>query len=288
MNLAQLYKSFCDSFKDISDSPASDAKILICHCLDITQTQLALYTDEEVPSDKVNELEKLRQARLEGQPVAYLTGERGFYECIFKVSPDTLIPRADTETLVEEAIADITELCEEQQEVNILDLCCGTGCIGISVAKVLSECFDKVNLTLADVSGKAMEVCKQNAENLIEEGNIEISFVIGNLFENIKDSTFDAILSNPPYIASSVIPTLEKQVRFEPELALDGGKDGLDFIRAIADQAKKHLRTGGLLEMEIGYDQARDSSLILEKNGYSFVEVIQDLVGNDRVIKGRR
>lgn len=288
MNLAQLYKSFCDSFKDISDSPASDAKILICHCLDITQTQLALYTDEEVPSDKVNELEKLRQARLEGQPVAYLTGERGFYECIFKVSPDTLIPRADTETLVEEAIADITELCEEQQEVNILDLCCGTGCIGISVAKVLSECFDKVNLTLADVSGKAMEVCKQNAENLIEEGNIEVSFVIGNLFENIKDSTFDAILSNPPYIASSVIPTLEKQVRFEPELALDGGKDGLDFIRAIADQAKKHLRTGGLLEMEIGYDQARDSSLILEKNGYSFVEVIQDLAGNDRVIKGRR
>lgn len=288
MNLAQLYKSFCDSFKDISDSPASDAKILICHCLDITQTQLALYTDEEVPSDKVNELEKLRQARLEGQPVAYLTGERGFYECIFKVSPDTLIPRADTETLVEEAIADITELCEEQQEVNILDLCCGTGCIGISVAKVLSECFDKVNLTLADVSEKAMEVCKQNAENLIEEGNIEISFVIGNLFENIKDSTFDAILSNPPYIASSVIPTLEKQVRFEPELALDGGKDGLDFIRAIADQAKKHLRTGGLLEMEIGYDQARDSSLILEKNGYSFVEVIQDLAGNDRVIKGRR
>lgn len=288
MNLAQLYKSFCDSFKDISDSPASDAKILICHCLDITQTQLALYTDEEVPSDKVNELEKLRQARLEGQPVAYLTGERGFYECIFKVSPDTLIPRADTETLVEEAIADITELCEEQQEVNILDLCCGTGCIGISVAKVLSECFDKVNLTLADVSEKAMEVCKQNAENLIEEGNIEVSFVIGNLFENIKDSTFDAILSNPPYIASSVIPTLEKQVRFEPELALDGGKDGLDFIRAIADQAKKHLRTGGLLEMEIGYDQARDSSLILEKNGYSFVEVIQDLAGNDRVIKGRR
>ncbi|MBO6001303.1 MAG: hypothetical protein J6P81_05905, partial [Spirochaetales bacterium] len=138
MNLDSLYKSFCDSFKNISDSPASDAKILICHCLGITQTQLALYGDEDVPSDKLAELEKLRTARLEGQPVAYLTGERGFYECVFKVSPDTLIPRADTETLVEEAIADITELCEDQQEVKILDLCCGTGCIGISVAKVLS------------------------------------------------------------------------------------------------------------------------------------------------------
>ena len=287
MNLNSLYKSFCTSFKDISDSPASDAKILICHCLGITQTQLALYGDEEVPSDKLAELEKLRTARLEGQPVAYLTGERGFYECIFKVSPATLIPRADTETLVEEAIADITELCEEQQEVKILDLCCGTGCIGISVAKVLSDCFDKVSLTLADVSEKAMKVCKLNAKALIEEDNIEVNFVIGNLFENIKDSSFDAILSNPPYIASSVIPTLEKQVQFEPVLALDGGKDGLDFVRQIAEQAKAHLRTGGLLEMEIGYDQAKESTLILEKNGYSFVEVIQDLAGNDRVIKGR-
>ena len=288
MNLNSLYKSFCTSFKDISDSPASDAKILICHCLGITQTQLALYGDEEVPSDKIDELEKLRTSRLEGQPVAYLTGQRGFYECIFKVSPDTLIPRADTETLVEEAIADITELCEEQQEVRILDLCCGTGCIGISVAKVLSDCFDKVSLTLADVSEKAMEVCKANAKDLIEEENIETSFVIGNLFENIKDSTFDAILSNPPYIASAIIPTLEKQVQFEPKLALDGGKDGLDFVRQIADQAKEHLRSGGLLEMEISYDQAKETSLILEKNGYSFVEVIQDLAGNDRVIKGRR
>ena len=280
--------SFCDSFKDISDSPASDAKILICHCLEITQTQLALYGDEEVPEDKLKELEKLRQARLEGQPVAYLTGERGFYECIFKVTSDTLIPRADTETLVEEAIADITELCEEQQEVKILDLCCGTGCIGISVAKVLSECFDKVSLTLADVSEKAMEICKENAKDLIEEENIEVGFVVGNLFENIKDKTFDAVLSNPPYIASPIIPTLEKQVQFEPKLALDGGKDGLDFVRQIADQAKDHLRAGGLLEMEIGYDQAESASTILEKAGYSSVEVIQDLAGNDRVIKGRR
>jgi len=288
VNLSQLYKSFCDSFKDISDSPASDAKILICHCIEITQTHLALYGDEEVPEDKLKELEKLRQARLEGQPVAYLTGERGFYECIFKVSPDTLIPRADTETLVEEAIADITELCEEQQEVKILDLCCGTGCIGISVAKVLSECFDKVSLTLADVSQKAMAVCKENAKDLIEEDNIETSLVIGNLFENIKDRSFDAILSNPPYIASAVIPTLEKQVQFEPKLALDGGKDGLDFVRQIANQAKDHLRAGGLLEMEIGYDQAKDSISILEKAGYSSIEVIQDLAGNDRVIKGRR
>lgn len=287
MNLSQLYKSFTDSFKEISDSPAADARILICHCLGITQTQLALYSDEEVPKDKIKELEKLKERRMSGEPVAYLTGERGFYECTFKVSEDTLIPRADTETLVEEAIADITELCEEQQEVKILDLCCGTGCIGISVAKVLAECFDMVSLTLADVSEKAMAVCKENAKALIEEDNIEVSFLVGDLFSKITETDYDAILSNPPYIASSVIPTLEKQVQFEPKLALDGGKDGLDFIRAIAQEAKNHLVPGGLLEMEIGYDQAQSASQILAENGYFEIDVIQDLGGNDRLVKGR-
>ena len=286
MNLSQLYKSFCDSFKNISDSPAADARILICHCLQINQTQLALFPDEEVPSEKLEELEKLRKARENGEPVAYLTGERGFYECVFKVSKDTLIPRADTETLVEEAIADITECFEDRQEVRILDLCCGTGCIGISVAKVLSECFDMVTLALADISPEAMEVCRENAANLIDEENIEVSFVTGNLFENIDRTDFDAILSNPPYIPKSVIPTLERQVQFEPVLALDGGEDGLDFVRKIAEEATKHLCPGGLLTMEIGYDQGEAASLILAENGYSGVDVIQDLGGNDRVVKG--
>ncbi len=287
MNLKELCKSFSDCFKDISDSPTSDARILICHTLGITQTQLALYGDEQVPKDKLKELEELKTARQNGEPVAYLTGERGFYECVFKVTKDTLIPRADTETLVEEAIADITELCEDQQEVRILDLCCGTGCIGISVSKVLSECFDHVSLTLADISDKAMEICKENAGNLIEEDNIEVSFAIGNLFDPIE-GTFDAILSNPPYIASSVIPTLEKQVQFEPKLALDGGEDGLDFIIKIAEDASKHLKSGGILEMEIGYDQAEKTSLILAEKGYTDIDVIQDLGGNDRVVKGNK
>ena len=286
MNLTQLYKSFCDSFKDISDSPSADARILICSCLGITQTQLALSVDDEVPSDKAEELEVIRKARMEGKPVAYLTGERGFYECTFKVSEDTLIPRADTETLVEEAIADITECCEDQSSVKILDLCCGTGCIGISVAKVLSECFENVSLTLADVSEKAMDVCRQNAASLIEEDNVDVDFVVGNLFERISDSDFDAVLSNPPYIASSVIPTLEKQVQFEPRLALDGGPDGLDFVRRIAVESMDHLVPGGLLEMEIGYDQGKAASDILSGQGYSEVSVVKDLGDNDRVVKG--
>ena len=226
MNLSELYNSFTDAFRETSDSPSADAAILICHCLGITRTQLVLSPNEEIPQEKLEELMRIKAARENGEPVAYLTGERGFYECVFSVSPDTLIPRADTETLVEEAVADIAETFEDRPEIRILDLCCGTGCIGISVAKVLSEVFEKVHLVLSDVSEKAMAVCRKNAEALIEEDNIEVTFNTGNLFEGL-DGVFDAVLSNPPYIATSVIPTLEKQVQFEPVLALDGGADGL-------------------------------------------------------------
>ena len=284
MNLSELYNSFTDAFRETIDSPSADAAILICHCLGITRTQLVLSPNEEIPQDKLDELMRIKTARENGEPVAYLTGERGFYECVFSVSPDTLIPRADTETLVEEAVADIAETFEDRPEIRILDLCCGTGCIGISVAKVLSEVFDKVTLVLSDVSEKAMDVCRKNAEALIEEDNIEVTFNTGNLFEGL-DGVFDAVLSNPPYIATSVIPTLEKQVQFEPVLALDGGADGLDFVRKIAASAKAHLVPGGILQMEIGYDQGKEARDILRKEGYRKISVIKDLEDCDRVVK---
>ena len=284
MNLSELNRSFTEAFRKISDSPSADAAILICHCLGITRTQLVLSPNEEIPKDKLEELMRIKAARENGEPVAYLTGERGFYECVFSVSPDTLIPRADTETLVEEAVADIAETFEDQPEIRILDFCCGTGCIGISVAKVLSEVFEKVHLVLSDVSEKAMAVCRKNAEALIEEDNIEVTFNTGNLFEGL-DGVFDAVLSNPPYIATSVIPTLEKQVQFEPVLALDGGADGLDFVRKIAASAKTHLVPGGILQMEIGYDQGKEARDILRKEGYRKISVIKDLEDCDRVVK---
>ena len=284
MNLSELYRSFTEAFRETSDSPSADAAILICHCLGITRTQLVLSPNEEIPQEKLEELMRIKAARENGEPVAYLTGERGFYECVFSVSHDTLIPRADTETLVEEAVADIAETFEDRPEIRILDLCCGTGCIGISVAKVLSEVFEKVTLVLSDVSEKAMDVCRKNAEALIEEDNIEVTFNTGNLFEGL-DGVFDAVLSNPPYIATSVIPTLEKQVHFEPVLALDGGADGLDFVRNIAASAKAHLVPGGILQMEIGYDQGKLARDILRKEGYRKISVIKDLEDCDRVVK---
>ena len=232
------------------------------------------------------------QRRQSGEPVAYITGERGFYESVFKVSEATLIPRADTETLVEDAVrelkglsSDLQSRLPEKKEVRILDLCCGTGCIGISVAKALATSFKRITLTLSDLSERALEVCRANADSLITEKNIDVSIIRSDMFNDIRETAYNAILSNPPYIRSSVIPGLEKQVRFEPHMALDGGEDGLDFVRIIADDASRHLVPGGLLEIEIGYDQADEASLLLTQSGYQGISVLKDLGGNDRVVK---
>ncbi|MBQ7643918.1 MAG: peptide chain release factor N(5)-glutamine methyltransferase, partial [Spirochaetales bacterium] len=206
-------------------------------------------------------------------------------ENTFKVSPATLIPRADTEILVEDAIAEISKRFSGRKEIRILDLCCGTGCIGISVAKALACRFKKIDLTLSDISKEALSVCRENAETIIFESNIAIKIIGSNLFENIDNDSFDAILSNPPYIRKDVIPTLERQVRFEPVLALDGGADGLDFVRTISEDARNHLTEGGLIEMEIGYDQGPEALSIMQDRGYRQTAIIKDLENCDRVAK---
>ena len=285
MTIRKLTSSYSDSFKNISDTPELDARVIVCHVLGLDSTQLFLKMDDELSEGKTREVESALKRRQGGEPVAYITGERGFYECTFKVSEATLIPRADTETLVEDSIETLKSLSGESDEIRILDLCCGTGCIGISVAKALAGSFKKINLTLSDLSDKALEVCKMNADSLISEKNIDVSIIRSNMFNDIRETAYNAILSNPPYIKSEVIPGLDKQVHFEPHMALDGGEDGLDFVRIIATEASKYLVSGGLLEIEIGYDQAQDTSLLLAESGYREITVLKDLGNNDRVVK---
>ena len=269
----------------MSGTPELDARLIVCHILDLEPSQLFLRLDEELSDEVAVKLESLLRRRQSGEPVAYITGERGFYESVFKVSEATLIPRADTETLVDDAVRELRDLAGETEEIKILDLCCGTGCIGISVAKALASSFKRITLTLSDLSERALEVCRANADSLITEKNIDVSIIRSDMFNDIRETAYNAILSNPPYIRSSVIPGLEKQVRFEPHMALDGGEDGLDFVRIIADDASRHLVPGGLLEIEIGYDQADEASLLLAQSGYSDITVLKDLGGNDRVVK---
>ena len=279
MTLRQFYTDSSSSLESV------DVRTIIRQILGIDGTRFVLDMDKEVPQEKLGILQDSINRRKNGEPVAYITGQRGFYENIFKVSEDTLIPRADTEILVEDALNELLKSFGPEDEIRILDICCGTGCIGISVAKALSRSLKTVHLTLSDLSGKALEVCRENVKTIIRESNIEVKIIQSDLFEDIEEQSFDAILSNPPYIKTDIIPTLEKQVRFEPILALDGGEDGLDFIRVIAEQAKDHLAPGGLLEMEIGYDQGKEATAILKNRNYREITIIRDLENCDRVVK---
>ena len=240
-------------------------------------------------------------------PLAQILGRQSFYGLDFYVNENVLIPRADTECLVDLVLEDYAELAKQagktyaekrnsahvstKHEVdvdnganssylNLLDLCTGSGCIGISVAKHLPY----QELLLVDLSEKALAVAKKNAEKHLG-GNVRL--LQSDLLTEVHEKRFSLLLSNPPYIVSRVIPGLEREVsEYEPKMALDGGEDGLIFYRRIAKEAKKVLLPGARLYLEIGYDQGESVKDIFQKEGYEAVEVFPDLSGNPRVVRG--
>ena len=240
-------------------------------------------------------------------PLAQILGRQSFYGLDFYVNENVLIPRADTECLVDLVLEDYAELAKQagktyaekrnsahvsnkheddvenganSSSLNILDLCTGSGCIGISVAKHLPY----QELLLVDLSEKALAVAKKNAEKHLG-GNVRL--LQSDLLTEVHEKRFSLLLSNPPYIVSKVIPGLEREVsEYEPKMALDGGEDGLIFYRRIAKEAKAVLLPGARLYLEIGYDQGESVKDIFQKEGYEEVEVFPDLAGNPRVVRG--
>ena len=240
-------------------------------------------------------------------PLAQILGRQSFYGLDFFVNEDVLIPRADTECLVDLVLEDYAELAKQTEKtyaekrnsahvsnkheddveivgsdssLRILDLCTGSGCIGISVAKHLPY----QELLLVDLSEKALAVAKKNAEKHLG-GNVRL--LQSDLLTEVHEKRFSLLLSNPPYIVSRVIPGLEREVsEYEPKMALDGGEDGLLFYRRIAKEAKAVLLPGARLYLEIGYDQGESVKDIFQKEGYEEVEVFPDLSGNPRVVRG--
>ena len=240
-------------------------------------------------------------------PLAQILGRQSFYGLDFFVNEDVLIPRADTECLVDLVLEDYADLAKQagktyaekqnsehvsnkheddveivgsDSSLRILDLCTGSGCIGISVAKHLPY----QELLLVDLSEKALAVAKKNAEKHLG-GNVRL--LQSDLLTEVQEKRFSLLLSNPPYIVSRVIPGLEREVsEYEPKMALDGGEDGLIFYRRIAKEAKKVLLPGARLYLEIGYDQGESVKDIFQKEGYEAVEVFPDLSGNPRVVRG--
>lgn len=258
-----------------------DAWYLLSHVTGYSRSDYYLREKEALLEAQEASYQKLLAERGKRIPLQHLTGEQEFMGFSFVVNEHVLIPRQDTETLVEEALA------FAGAGTRVLDLCTGSGCIGISLF-LLGACS---SVTAADISPEALLVAEENRQRLV--GDLTGSgraFILrqSDLFSEIPER-FDLIVSNPPYIRPDVIATLETEVRdHEPCLALDGGKDGLDFYRRIVAESDVHLEKGGHLLFEIGHDQGAAVKALMEAAGYGQVRVISDLAGHDRVVCGKK
>lgn len=236
---------------------------------------MIVHDEEEVNEVLVKKYNENLDKLINHIPIQYITNHQEFMKLDFYVDENVLIPRADTEILVEEVINNCNK--NVKSSYKILDLCSGSGAIGVSLAKYIKN----VEVVCADISKIALEIAKKNA-NKNDANNIE--FIYSNMFSNIKYK-FDIIVSNPPYIKRNVIKELEKEVQNEPNIALDGGIDGLDFYKIIACKAYKYLNDNGVLFLEIGYDQKEEVMSLLKRSGkYKNIYSKKDLYGNDRIV----
>jgi release factor glutamine methyltransferase len=277
MTIKEILEYGVHQFEAISDVPKNEIELLVMHVCGFRKIDLILKSDEKISEGKTLKIKELIKKRLEGTPLQYLLGNQEFMGLNFIVTESVLIPRQDTEILVEEIISRF----KEETNLKILDIGTGSGAISISLAKFLR----KASIVSLDISKAALVVAKLNAKkNEVEE---QITFIESDLFQNLTmDESFDIIVSNPPYIPLKDILELQSEVKdYEPMLALDGGEDGLAFYREITKKSVDYLKKGGLLAYEIGYDQGIDVSKML-KDDFHHIEIIKDLQKHDRVVLG--
>ena len=284
MTYTELYKHCMTRLKDAGiEEIDSDTRILFEHVFNVDRGFLFVHGDDLVPGDMEKDFLEMVSLREKRIPLQHITKVQNFMGFDFTVSKDVLIPRFDTECLVEEAMI----YCNDGDKV--LDVCTGSGCILIS----LMNYKNNIKGYGCDISKEALVIAKNNADKLCKPNqydNLEDNpcFIESDLFSEIKEKDFDIIVSNPPYIRSEVIDTLMPEVKdYDPMLALDGGEDGLIFYRRITAEAKNYLRKGGMLLVEIGHDQGMDVSNLFLDNGFREVEIVKDLSGNDRVVRGK-
>lgn len=255
------------------ESPKLKARLLLQYVLDKTRQYIIVYDNKEIDKQQqwqyfVN-IEKLTK----GIPLQHITHRQEFMKMDFFVDENVLIPRPDTEILVEEVI----KIAQKYNSPRILDLCTGSGAIAISLKKFVPN----ADITAVDISEKALEIAQKNAKKL----ETKINFLKSDLFDKLDNKKFDIIVSNPPYIRKDEIKKLSEEVQKEPKIALDGGEDGLDFYRIITEQAINYLKTGSFLCFEIGYNQKNDVIKIIEDDqNYKNTYCKKDLYGNDRII----
>ncbi len=266
--------------KNGSDTPRLDAEILLAHSRGCPRIQLYVQYDEELGDDERLKMRELVKRRAAHEPVAYLVGRREFFGLDFEVGRGVLIPRPDTETLVVQAL----ELAKLMEAPRVLDLCTGSGCIAVSIAK---NC-PKARLTALEISPAVADFARRNIEKHALGERVEL--LEGDLFQPVDGREFDIIVSNPPYVPDGEIATLDPDVRLhEPELALRGGADGLDIVRRIVTVSAKYLSSTGALLLEISSEQAESVVKLFEEHGgFQPARIAKDLSGQSRVVWARR
>lgn len=276
--IGSLVKWATDDFRTRGiENPRLDAELLVAFALRIDRMRVILDAERPLEGAELAMLRDLVKRRRAHEPIAYLRGEREFYGLKFRVDKRVLVPRPDTETLVDVALARTSGISLSMRQ---LDLCTGSGCVAISMAHKRPT----AKVFAVDVSRDALDVARENAFRL---GTYNVAFYEGDLFAPVAGRTFDVITANPPYIPSAEIETLQPDVRdFEPRLALDGGADGLDVVRRIVDEAPSYLVPGGVLALEIGAGEAPDTAALLEARGYRDIQTARDFGRIERVVSG--
>ena len=260
------------------DTPILDAEILLSRVLEITRTQLITHLETKPPCESVALFDKWVERRARREPLAYIIGQREFYGLCFEVNPSVLVPRPETEILVETSIL----LLKDIPNPRIVDIGVGSGAIAVSLAHALP----KSRVCGTEISTEAIAVARKNAERIGVSERVQI--LDGDLFQPLRDMSFDLIVSNPPYIPSGDIDSLEPEVaRCEPRGALDGGTDGLDYYRRICSESPEYLVAGGHLAVEVGQGQADDVKGLMRDGGFHEVRSVKDYSGIERVVIGR-
>ncbi len=260
-----------------SDTAQLDTELLLAHALQQSRTWLHTWPDKTITPEQATTFEQLLQRRQQGEPIAHILGQQSFWTLDLKVTPDTLIPRPETELLVEQALS----LIPTNQPWQIADLGTGTGAIALAIA---SE-RPKATVVATDQSESALVITRENANTHVINN---VSFRHGSWFEPLQGEQFELILSNPPYIATDDPHLAEGDVRFDPDSALSSGRDGLDDLRLITRDSADHLKAGGWLIVEHGYDQGNAVRSLFEQHHYQNIATRRDLGGQERITYGNR
>ncbi len=257
-----------------AETPRLDAEVLLSYLLGQKRIFLYVHFDQPLTAEELARYREMVKRRAAGEPVAYICGEKEFMVLTFKVTPAVLVPRPDTETLVEAVI----ERLKGKEGARIADVCTGSGAIALALAHYLPES----SIVATEISADAVSIAKENAESLgLSE---RVVFCEGDLLAPLSGETFDAIVSNPPYIPSVEIAGLPREVRAEPIIALDGGADGLDFYRRLVHESTALLKDGGFLAVECGDTQAGAIAEMAVTGGFGRTEIVHDLSDKERVV----